>query len=49
MTDAFLALGTTLALVSLGLTLNGKSTAWGFLFFVGVAIGLLAKARSPWF
>ena len=43
MTDAFLALGTTLALVSLGLTLNGKSTAWGFLFFVGVAIGLLAK------
>lgn len=43
MTDAFLVLGTTLSLVSFGLVMNGHVRYWRSLFFVGLAIGLLAK------
>lgn len=43
MTDAFLALGTTLSLVSFFLVISGQSGAWRWLFFIGAAIGLLAK------
>lgn len=43
MTDAFLALGTTLSLVSFLLMISGQSGAWRWLFFIGAAIGLLAK------
>jgi 4-amino-4-deoxy-L-arabinose transferase-like glycosyltransferase len=43
MTDSFLALGTTLALASLVLRLQGAAPVWGVLFFLGLAIGLLAK------
>lgn len=43
MTDSFLALGTTLALSSVLIRLQGGSASWGWLFFVGLAIGLLAK------
>lgn len=43
MTDAFLALGTTLSLVSFGLVLYGQRSVWRWLFFLGLVIGLLAK------
>lgn len=43
MTDAFLALGTTLTLVSFCLVMAGHSASWRWLFFLGIAIGLLAK------
>lgn len=43
MTDAFLVLGTTLSLVSFGIVLNEHTRIWRSLFFVGLAIGLLAK------
>ncbi|KAA1174379.1 glycosyltransferase family 39 protein [Marinobacter salinexigens] len=43
MTDSFLVLGTTLTLSSLVIRLQGGSRAWGWLFFVGLAVGLLAK------
>lgn len=43
MTDPFLALGTTLSLVAFALACAGKGGAWRWLFFVGLAIGLLAK------
>ncbi len=46
MTDAALALGTTLSMTAFWLALNGKgkqATLWGYLFFVGQAIGLLSK------
>jgi 4-amino-4-deoxy-L-arabinose transferase-like glycosyltransferase len=43
MTDSFLALATTLALASLIIRLQGGPAVWGWLFFVGLAIGLLAK------
>ncbi|MBU2954991.1 ArnT family glycosyltransferase [Marinobacter sp. F3R08] len=43
MTDSFLALGCTLVLTSLIVRLQGGPELWGWLFFVGLAIGLLAK------
>ncbi len=43
MTDPFLAAGVTLSLVSFGMILTGRAGAWRWLFFVGLALGLLAK------
>jgi 4-amino-4-deoxy-L-arabinose transferase-like glycosyltransferase len=43
MTDSFLALGSTLVLTGLIVRLQGGPVLWGWLFFVGLAIGLLAK------
>ena len=43
MTDSYLALGTTLALSSVLIRLQGGAGHWRWLFFVGLAIGLLAK------
>jgi 4-amino-4-deoxy-L-arabinose transferase-like glycosyltransferase len=43
MTDTFLVFGTTLSLVSVWFVLAGRSDFWRWLFFVGLAIGLLAK------
>lgn len=43
MTDSFLALGTTLALVSFCLVMSGEQGVWRWLFFIGVVIGLLSK------
>ncbi len=43
MTDAFLALGTTLTLVSFCLVMSGESGLWRWLFFLGMVIGLLSK------
>lgn len=43
MTDSFLLLGTTLTLSGLIIRLQDGPAVWGWLFFVGLAIGLLAK------
>ena len=43
MTDSFLALGTTLTLVSFCLVMSGEGGPWRWLFFIGLAIGLLSK------
>ncbi|KAB2642686.1 MAG: glycosyltransferase family 39 protein [Verrucomicrobia bacterium] len=43
MTDLFLVLGTTLTMVAFRLALETSSRAWGYGFFVGLSIGLLAK------
>jgi 4-amino-4-deoxy-L-arabinose transferase-like glycosyltransferase len=43
MTDAFLALGTTLTLVSFCLVMAGEGGLWRWLFFLGMVIGLLSK------
>ena len=45
MTDLALIAGTTLAMVGFWMAVNARSRAslWGHLFFVGLAIGLLAK------
>ncbi|KMQ73130.1 ArnT family glycosyltransferase [Marinobacter subterrani] len=43
MTDSFLALATTLVIASLVIRLQGGSILWGWAFFIGLAIGLLAK------
>lgn len=43
LTDPFLTLGTTLSLVSFILALRNPGSLWGWWFFVGLAIGLLAK------
>lgn len=43
MTDAYLTLATTLVIGSLILRLQGGDERWGWLFFIGLAIGLLAK------
>lgn len=43
MTDSFLALATTLVIASLVIRLQGGSVFWGWSFFIGLAIGLLAK------
>ncbi|SFM46198.1 ArnT family glycosyltransferase [Marinobacter pelagius] len=43
MTDSFLALGSTLVLTSLVIRLQGGPMIWGWMFFIGLAIGLLAK------
>jgi len=41
--DPFLAFGTTLSMVSLAATLRNPRSGWRYLFFVGVAVGLLTK------
>ncbi|MDR7098809.1 4-amino-4-deoxy-L-arabinose transferase-like glycosyltransferase [Lysobacter niabensis] len=43
MTDPTMMLGTTLSMVSFWLAMTTQSRRWGYLFFVGLAIGLLAK------
>ena len=43
LTDPFLALATTLSLVSIILTLRQPTSNWRWWFFVGLAIGLLSK------
>lgn len=43
MTDSFLALGTTLSLVSFCLVMSGERGLWRWTFFVGAVIGLLSK------
>jgi len=43
MTDSFLVLATTLVLASLIIRLQGGPAIWGWLFFIGLALGLLAK------
>lgn len=43
MTDPAMMLGTTLSMVAFWLALTTGSRFWGFLFFVGLGIGLLAK------
>lgn len=43
MTDSFLALATTLVIASLIIRVQGGSILWGWAFFIGLAIGLLAK------
>lgn len=43
MTDPFLLLGMTLSIVSLLMAFDGHKQGWQWLFFIGLAIGLLAK------
>ncbi|MEX2961853.1 ArnT family glycosyltransferase [Microbulbifer sp. TYP-18] len=43
MTDAYFALGTTLSLAGFYLAIQKAGSIWGWLFFLGLAIGLLAK------
>lgn len=43
MTDTALTLGIALSMVSFWLSWQQKSKLWGYLFFVGLAIGMLAK------
>jgi len=43
MTDLPLLLGITLAMVGFRFAITGHSRLWGYLFFLGLAIGLLAK------
>jgi len=43
MTDLFLVLGTTLTMVAFRLALEQNSRSWGYGFFLGLAVGLLAK------
>lgn len=43
MTDSFLALGTTLTLVSFCLVMSGEDGPWRWLFFIGLVTGLLSK------
>lgn len=43
MTDPFLAFGTTLALLGFAHAASGGARHWGWMFFVGLSVGLLAK------
>ena len=43
MTDVFLTLGSTLAFVSIAMLSLGARSFWRWLFFIGLAVGLLAK------
>ena len=43
MTDMFMALGTTLCMVSFWRAVNEAKTPWRWVFFIGLAVGLLAK------
>lgn len=43
MTDSFLTLATTLVFSSLIMSFQRKGAVWGWLFFIGLAIGLLSK------
>ena len=42
-TDPFLVLGTTLSMISFVMVLKHQPSYWGYLFFVGISIGLLSK------
>jgi len=43
LTDPFLAFGTTLSMVALPMAVRTPRSAWGYAFFLGLAVGLLAK------
>lgn len=43
MTDPFLGLGTTAGLTGAALALRGEGLVWGWVCFLGLAVGLLAK------
>lgn len=43
MTDPAMVLGTTLSMVAFWMALAKASRVWGYAFFVGLAVGLLAK------
>jgi 4-amino-4-deoxy-L-arabinose transferase-like glycosyltransferase len=43
MTDPAMVLGTTLSMAGFWLAVSEHDRRWGYLFFVGIAIGLLAK------
>lgn len=43
LTDAYLTLAVTLCLVGFGKQLGGLRPAWGYAFFAGLALGMLAK------
>ncbi|CAM3824087.1 ArnT family glycosyltransferase [Kerstersia gyiorum] len=43
LTDAYLTLAITLCLVALGKQQDGLRQAWGYAFFAGLALGMLAK------
>ena len=43
MPDPILLLGITLAMVAFWMRLRGAPIVWGYLFFIGLAIGMLAK------
>ena len=47
MTDGAVALSTTLCMVSFWRALSEKGKRWGYLFFVGLALGLLSKGLVP--
>lgn len=43
LTDAFLTLSMTLSLVAFSMHRAGSGAAWGYLFFIGLALGMLSK------
>lgn len=43
LTDPYLNLGLSLSFVAFVMVLKGQKSYWGYLFFVGLSIGLLAK------
>ncbi len=42
-TDPFLTLGITLSMISFLMVIKHQASFWGYLFFTGIAIGLLSK------
>lgn len=48
MTDLALLAGTTLAMISFRKAMEDGSKQWGYLFFIGLAMGLLAKGPLTW-
>ncbi len=47
MTDAAVALSSTLCMVAFWRAMNGAGRTWGYLFFAGLAAGLLSKGLVP--
>ncbi|MDH5183735.1 MAG: glycosyltransferase family 39 protein [Gammaproteobacteria bacterium] len=43
LTDPYLALGTTLSLAAFTIILQGNTSYWRYLFFIGISLGMLAK------
>ncbi len=43
LTDPYLTFATTLSMISLIMLIKGQKKYWGYLFFIGLTIGLLAK------
>ena len=43
LTDPYLTFGTTLSLLSFLMVIKGEQRYWGYLFFIGLSIGLLSK------